>query len=117
VGGVTKGLLNKGDCVIWEAVHFGIRQKLTVRITEMEKPYRFIDVMEKGAFHSFTHIHEFIKKGRGTIMKDTFEYKSPFGIVGIFADKLFLEKYMRNFMVSRANELKKITEIEVNSSY
>jgi hypothetical protein len=45
-------------------------------------------------------------------MKDIFEYKSPFGIIGQLADKLFLEKYMRNFLVSRANELKKIAEIE-----
>jgi ligand-binding SRPBCC domain-containing protein len=112
VGGVTTGLLKKGDEVIWEAIHLGIKQRLTAKISEMDEPYTFTDVMVKGAFHSFTHIHSFVEKDNGTIMKDYFEYQSPFGIIGQLADKLFLEKYMRNFLVSRANELKKIAEIE-----
>lgn len=111
VGGITKGLLNKGDSVTWEAIHFGVKQRLTAKITEMEKPHTFSDVMVKGAFHSFTHTHEFIESGDGTIMKDTFEYQAPFGLIGNVADKLFLEKYMRRFIVSRANELKKIAEM------
>ena len=110
VKGITTGLLIKGDEVTWEAIHFGIRQRLTAKISEMKEPHSFTDVMVKGAFHSFTHTHEFIENGSGTIMKDIFEYKSPFGIIGKLADQLFLEKYMRNFLVSRANELKKIAE-------
>lgn len=43
-------------------------------------------------------------------MIDIFEYKSPLGVVGVMADKLFLEKYMKEFISSRAKELKKITE-------
>ena len=72
--------------------------------------------MVKGAFHSFTHTHEFIENGSGTIMKDIFEYKSPFGILGHLADKLFLEKYMTRFLVTRADELKKIAEIEATQN-
>ena len=110
VAGVTTGLMEKGDCVTWEATHFGVKQKLTAKITEMEKPYRFTDEMVKGAFHSFTHMHEFIEKDSGTIMKDRFIYRSPLGFFGKIADKLFLEKYMRQFIVNRAIELKKLAE-------
>ncbi|NMH68490.1 SRPBCC family protein [Bacillus sp. RO3] len=110
VDGVTVGLMEKGDTVTWEATHFGIKQKLTAKIVEMERPYTFKDVMVKGAFHSFTHTHEFIESGTGTMMKDTFSYTSPLGILGKLADVLFLEKYMRNFIVNRAIELKKIAE-------
>ncbi|MCA1064949.1 SRPBCC family protein [Rossellomorea aquimaris] len=110
VDGVTVGLMEKGDTVTWEATHFGIKQKLTAKIVEMERPYTFTDVMVKGAFHSFTHTHEFIESGTGTMMKDTFSYTSPLGILGKLADVLFLEKYMRNFIVNRAVELKKIAE-------
>ncbi|MGZ4112889.1 MAG: SRPBCC family protein, partial [Tumebacillaceae bacterium] len=60
VGGVTRGLMELGDTVTWEATHFGIRQQLTAKITLLEKPHRFVDVMVKGAFHSFTHTHEFV---------------------------------------------------------
>ena len=110
IDGVIVGLMENGDTVTWEATHLGVKQKLTAKIIEMEKPYKFTDVMVKGAFHSFTHTHEFIESGTGTIMKDTFSYKSPFGILGIIVDKLFLEKYMRNFIVNRAKELKRIAE-------
>jgi len=110
IDGVIAGMMENGDTVTWEATHFGIKQKLTAKIIEMEKPYKFTDVMVKGAFHSFTHTHEFIESGTGTIMKDTFSYKSPFGILGIIVDKLFLEKYMRDFIVNRAKELKRIAE-------
>lgn len=41
-------------------------------------------------------------------MIDTFQYKSPFGYIGVLADKLFLEKYMKAFIASRADELKKL---------
>lgn len=112
IAGVTVGLMENGDTVTWQATHLGVKQKLTAKITEMEKPYKFTDVMVKGAFHSFSHIHEFIESGTGTIMKDTFSYKSPFGVLGKIADKLFLENYMRNFIVNRAKELKRIAEQE-----
>ncbi|UAL46042.1 SRPBCC family protein [Sutcliffiella horikoshii] len=110
VGGVTKGLLEQGETVTWEAIHFGIKQRLTAKVTLMEPPHKFVDVMVKGAFQSFTHTHQFLEADGGTIMIDNFQYKSPFGLIGVAADKLFLERYMREFIVSRAKELKKIAE-------
>ncbi|WP_240628591.1 SRPBCC family protein [Bacillus salacetis] len=62
VGGVTEGLLEEGDIVTWEAVHLGIKQRLTAKVTSMEKPTEFVDIMVKGAFHSFEHTHQFIEK-------------------------------------------------------
>ena len=115
IAGVTSGRMGKGDEVTWEAIHFGIKQKLTAKITEMEKPYRFTDAMVKGAFHSFIHTHEFSESGSGTIMKDRFVYRSPLGILGILADKLFLEKYMERFIVNRAISLKNRAEKEKTS--
>jgi len=110
VGGVTQGLLEEGDHVTWEAIHFGIKQKLTAKVTFMKKPTKFVDVMVKGAFHSFTHTHQFMEKEKGTIMVDIFEYKPPLGPLGAIVDKLFLEKYMAEFIKSRAKALKKIAE-------
>lgn len=110
VDGVTQGLMDEGDTVTWEAVHFGIKQRLTAKIIQMDVPYSFTDVMLSGAFHSFTHVHTFQERGSGTVMKDSFTYKSPFGVIGRFADRLFLERYMKNFIISRAKELKHIAE-------
>ena len=110
VGGVIHGLLEEGDTVTWEAVHFGIKQSLTAKVTFMDKPNQFIDIMVKGAFDSFVHTHQFFEESGGTMMIDRFQYKSPLGPVGVVADRLFLERYMRTFIVSRAKSLKKIAE-------
>jgi ligand-binding SRPBCC domain-containing protein len=116
VGGVIEGLLEEGDTVTWEATHFGIKQRLTAKVTQMRKYTEFTDIMVKGAFRSFTHTHQFVEVKGGTIMIDTFDYKSPLGPIGTIADKLFLERYMTRFIITRAEELKKIAEeIEINS--
>lgn len=110
VDGVTKGLLEEGDCVTWEAVHFKMKQRLTAKVIKMRRPYEFVDVMVKGAFHAFTHTHQFVETENGTLMTDLFEYKSPYGLLGILADKIFLERYMRKFIRERGISLKKIAE-------
>ena len=110
VGGVTVGLIGPGEIVTWEAVHLGIKQRLTTRITEYQRPYLFTDVMVRGAFHSFTHTHEFRPAGQGTLMIDTFTYEFPLGFLGRLVDNLFLERYMKRFLRERALYLKRATE-------
>ncbi|QGQ48411.1 SRPBCC family protein [Metabacillus sediminilitoris] len=116
IAGVTSGLIKLNETVTWEAIHFGIKQKLTVRITEFDFPNRFVDEMEKGAFKRFYHTHEFIEKENGTLMIDTFDYTSPFGLVGKLADRLFLERYMKEFFITRNRFIKKIAEERVGES-
>jgi ligand-binding SRPBCC domain-containing protein len=110
VGGVTEGLINLGETVTWEATHFFVRQKLTSKITKFERPNYFRDEMVRGAFKSFTHDHFFTETDSGTIVKDIFEYKSPFGILGRIADGLFLEDYMREMLSERNLVIKQIAE-------
>jgi ligand-binding SRPBCC domain-containing protein len=114
IAGVTTGLIELNETVTWEAIHFGIKQKLTVQITEFDFPTRFVDEMVKGAFKRFYHVHEFIEKENGTLMIDTFDYASPFGLFGRIADRLFLEQYMKEFLVKRNRYIKKIAEEKVN---
>ena len=110
IEGITFGLMERGDFVTWETTHLGMKQKLTSQVIEMVKPYRFTDAMVRGAFHSFTHTHEFIERGTETSMIDTFSYKSPFGILGKVANHLFLEKYMSHFIARHAQKVKRIAE-------
>ncbi|HKC90629.1 MAG TPA: SRPBCC family protein [Candidatus Limnocylindria bacterium] len=110
VGGVTSGLLELGDEVTWEARHLGLRQRLTARISRLERPHLFEDVMVRGTFASLHHVHEFVPRDGGTTMIDTFTFASPLGPVGAIVDRLFLTGYMRRFLVTRARELKRIAE-------
>jgi hypothetical protein len=73
VGGKTSGLLDLGDVVTFEAVHFGLRQRLTS-------------------------------------MRDTLTWRSPLGFLGVVADKVFVERQMREFMVKKQSELKEYAE-------
>lgn len=106
------GLLALGDTVTWEAKHFGVRQRLTARITRFEPPQRFTDEMVRGAFKGFTHTHEFVPMADGTLMIDTFDYAAPLGILGRLAERLFLTRYMRRLLAERGQHLKRLAEAE-----
>src|SRR5260370_20961052 len=77
IAGVTSGVMKLGDTVTWEAVHFGIKQHLTSKITAYERPYRFTDEMIRGAFQEITHIHEFVPQLSGTLLIDLFTVRAP----------------------------------------
>ena len=110
VAGKTTGLLDLGDSVTFEAVHFGIRQRLTSRIVEFDRPRRFVDEMVKGAFASLRHIHEFEARGSTTVMIDTLTWQSPLGVLGRIADTLFVTKHMRALVTRKQLELKAFAE-------
>jgi ligand-binding SRPBCC domain-containing protein len=110
IAGVTRGLMSLGDEVTWEARHFGIKQRLSVRITSFERPIRFQDIMVPGAFKQMIHDHEFNSQPSGTLMIDRFEFESPFGILGWLFDRIVLRSYMRQLLCRRNEILKNLAE-------
>ena len=110
VGGVTSGLIGPGEEVVWRARHFGIWQSLTARITEFEWPVHFADVMLRGAFRRMEHHHHFEAVPEGTVMRDVFSFQSPLGVLGRIADRLFLSRYMRSFLIVRNRVIKATAE-------
>jgi ligand-binding SRPBCC domain-containing protein len=112
IAGKTSGLIGLNESVTWRAKHFGIYQKLTSKETEFDRPNYFADEMVSGAFSEFKHEHHFADLNGGTLMTDFFDYKSPIGILGKLADKLFLEKYMTELLVERNRIVKEFAETE-----
>ena|SRR2546426_2875807 len=110
VAGVTSGMMKLGDTVTWEAVHFGIKQHLTSKITAYERPYRFTDEMVQGAFQKITHIHEFVPQPPGTLMIDRFAFRAPLVILGKLAERLVLTRYMKGLLLTRNRYLKQVAE-------
>lgn len=110
VAGVTTGLINLGESVTWRARHFGIYQYLTSKITAFEAPYYFVDEQEKGIFKHFRHEHWFKAMDQQILMVDVFDYTAPLGWLGKIADGLFLEAYMRRFLLQRNDILKAVAE-------
>jgi len=111
VAGVTSGLIGLGDEVTWEATHFGVRQRLTSRITAFDRPHSFRDSMVRGAFAGFDHDHLFEYEDGVTTMKDVFDYRSPLGRLGRLADVLFLERYIRRLIETRAAAIRSAAEL------
>jgi len=110
IAGRTSGLIELGETVTWRAKHFGITQTLTSKITDYERPFRFIDQMQKGAFRSLHHEHLFQKTDSGTLMIDKFEFSSPFCIIGHLFNFLILKKYMTKFLTKRNQMIKAFSE-------
>lgn len=111
IAGRTSGLIGLGETVTWRAKHFGIYQKLSVVITEYNRPFSFTDRMLKGAFASMEHQHQFESVNTGqTLMRDVFTFKAPLGILGSLAEALFLSAYMKKFLISKNKILKRVAE-------
>ena len=76
---------------------FGVATRFDVRITELERPARYVDEATHRAFRMLRHMHEFIEVEGGTLMRDTLEYESPFGAIAGW--------FLRRFVRRRASAL------------
>lgn len=113
IDGRTKGLIESNEFVTWEATHFGVRQKLTSKITAFQKPFHFRDEQLKGIFKFIKHDHYFEQKKDGTLMKDVFVYEAPFGFVGRIVEQLILTNYLKKFLVERNGIIKEYAETDL----
>lgn len=112
VGGRTTGLIELGELVTWKANHFGIKQELTSKVVAYDRPVYFRDSMQKGAFSRFDHQHFFEEIDGVTMMRDVFDYNSPYWIFGYIADKLFLKGYIKRLLLERNEMIKNVAESE-----
>jgi len=110
VGGVTAGLLNLGDTVTWDARHFGVRWRLTSRITRLDQPRAFEDQQLHGPFATLHHTHEFESVEGGTRIVEIMSFSSPLGPLGRLVDVLVLGRYMRQLLERRNAYLKSVAE-------
>jgi len=100
--GRTSGVLQLGDLLTFEGRHFGIRQRFTTRIVEVDRPRRFVDEMVRGFFRSLRHVHEFHPREGGTLMRDVLEFEGTFAFL--------LERHMKSFVTTKQQHLKAIIE-------
>ncbi|MEO6305671.1 MAG: SRPBCC family protein [Bacteroidia bacterium] len=110
IDGLTSGCVKQNDFVTWEATHFGVRQQLTSIIPVVNRPFHFRDEQKKGAFKYFKHDHYFETQGDLVLMKDRFEYESPYGIFGKLFNSLVLTKHLTEFLTKRNNVIKEYAE-------
>ncbi|MEE2758869.1 MAG: TIGR01777 family oxidoreductase [Candidatus Thermoplasmatota archaeon] len=88
----------------WVAKHLGY-----------QPPEKFEDVMEKGPFKSWHHVHKFIENNGGTLVQEEVEYQLPFGILGrIFGSGNVRKRLDRMF---QAREIRLIRDLQRHSDF
>lgn len=108
ISGPTSGLLAPGDTVTWEARHFGLRHRLTVRITSYERPVMFRDEMISGPFRRMRHDHWFEPQADGTLMRDEFDFGSALPLF----DTLVLRPHLSRLLIARNETIRTVAESE-----
>lgn len=106
VGGVTAGRIGLGETVTWRARHFGIPFTMTSKVTESERPRRFVDEQVRGPFRRFHHEHLFERVDGSTTMTDRIRFDAPVGPVGRLVEWLLLGRYLHDLIAERAGYLK-----------
>ncbi len=106
VAGVREGLLELGDEVTFEAKRLGLRWRMTSRISEFDRPHRFVDEMRSGPFSHWRHEHVFEPRPEGTLVIDDVTYASLMWPLSWPIDVLFVRWYMRRMLRTRNAFLK-----------
>ena len=110
IGGVTTGRIGLGEQVTWRATHFAIPFTMASRVTELERPHRFVDEQVRGPFRHWRHEHVFVPVHGGTQMIDSVVFDAPLGPIGWMAERLVLERYLAQLIADRADHLRAVAE-------
>jgi ligand-binding SRPBCC domain-containing protein len=103
--------LQLGDEVTFTARHFGLRWTLTSRVTDYERPRRFVDEQTRGPFQQMRHEHLFEEIGPNhTHMTDRMTASLAFGPAGAVASRIVLRPYLRRLLRLRARHIKHLAE-------
>ncbi|MEV5765998.1 SRPBCC family protein [Micromonospora sp. NPDC052213] len=103
VAGIRSGRMALDDTVTWAARHFGIRWRMTSRISAYDRPHRFVDEQVTGPFRRWHHEHTFTwdDASEATVMRDVIDFAAPFGVLGWLVTKILLLRYMRRLIQDR----------------
>jgi ligand-binding SRPBCC domain-containing protein len=112
VEGRRTGCLALNDTMTMEGRHFGIVWRLKIKLTECDRPRRFVDEMVAGPFKSVRHEHVFEQTPSGTRVTDTFQFVAPLGPLGWLAERLFLKRHMEKLLARRNAYLKAKAEAQ-----
>lgn len=104
-------VLGLGDEVTFRARHLGRTWTMSSRVTEYERPSRFVDEQVRGPFRSMRHEHLFDDAGDGVVrMTDRMAVAAPLGILGAAVVRLVLATYLRRLLSMRAAHIKVLAE-------
>jgi ligand-binding SRPBCC domain-containing protein len=83
---------------------------MTSKVTELERPVRFVDEQVRGPFRRFRHEHVFEARRSGTLMTDRISFQAPVVGVGWAVERALLGGYVKTLIKERGSYLKRAAE-------
>ena len=103
--------LGLGDVVTFRARHFGVTWTLTSRVTEHDRPRRFVDEQVSGPFRRMRHEHTFEAVGPDHCrMTDRMWVSLPLGPAGRLVARVVVRPYLRRLLRQRAAHVSELAE-------
>jgi ligand-binding SRPBCC domain-containing protein len=85
----------------------GIKMNWMTEITHVKDKHYFVDEQRMGPYSMWHHQHFFEEKENGVLMTDIVTYIPPYGILGQWANALFIKKQLNNIFKYRFEILEK----------
>lgn len=79
---------------------------MTGRITELERPGRFVDQQQRGPFRRFRHEHVFEDVDGSTLMIDRVSFDAPLWVLGDVVEWAVLGRYLEKLIRERNGYLR-----------
>lgn len=86
----------------------GVPLRWRTRIASWEPPLRFIDDQERGPYALWHHTHEFEPVGDSTRMRDTVDYRLPFGPLGALVHALWVRRTVEHIFEHRQRVIEEL---------
>ncbi len=111
VGGRRTGLSADGDVTVWSARFLGLRSTMHTRVEDFDRPTHFRDRMTRGLLRHFAHLYQFrpLPDG-GCLMSDELRVEAPLGPLGRLAERVYLDRRMRQLVRLRLARIKAVAE-------
>jgi ligand-binding SRPBCC domain-containing protein len=87
---------------------FGISVHWRTEITQVQERKSFTDVQLSGPYKLWRHVHEFIPNDLGVMVKDTVDYKLPWGILGRLVHGLIVKRKLNYIFNYRHDVLERM---------
>jgi hypothetical protein len=96
------------DVTTWSARFFGLRFKISTRMTSFNPPFSLTENLERGLLLEFGHVYSLRSLESGLVeLGDCFTFRSP---LGAWFDALVFKPIMTRTMSARLNGLKELAE-------
>lgn len=110
VGGRASGLIELGEEVEFEARHLGMTRRLRSRVTEFDRPRRFVDEQVAGPFRALRHEHVFEASAGGTRLTDRVRIEVGWSALGWVAERLLVGPHLRAVLRGHQENIKRAAE-------